>query len=113
MFDILFDKLFDIFSHIMIFVCYFLLLIILSGVDSITSLSLKYHDLHSLLHDECHTPIQYNRTLQQVIRKGNEMELIFKNDAPTASRDTYDLIIGADGIHSTVRQQYFQNNPSN
>jgi 2-polyprenyl-6-methoxyphenol hydroxylase-like FAD-dependent oxidoreductase len=61
--------------------------------------------LLQLLYDKVkdHTTFIFGETITGLKESGDLMEVNFKN----GSTDTYDLVFGCDGIHSTVRKHWF------
>lgn len=47
--------------------------------------------------------IRMNLTVSEIIQKDNKAEVTFSD----GTKDVFDLVVGADGIHSTVREQVF------
>ncbi|HEU4544442.1 MAG TPA: FAD-dependent monooxygenase [Jiangellaceae bacterium] len=64
-------------------------------------LALHRAELHEVLasHDDP-TPVRLGRPVQRISQQGNTATVEFGD----GSSDHYDLVIGADGIHSTVRE---------
>ncbi len=68
------------------------------------SIAIHRASLHNILLDNLKDiPVHLNKKLQSVIQTDNKVELVFAD----GTQHTTDILIGADGIHSAVRQSIF------
>jgi 2-polyprenyl-6-methoxyphenol hydroxylase-like FAD-dependent oxidoreductase len=62
--------------------------------------------LHTILLNRLkETKIHFNKKLKSLSQTNNEVSIVFED----GTSDTSDILIGADGIHSTVRKSIFDN----
>lgn len=72
-----------------------------TGLPEFPSLNIRRPDLHRVLAEACgDTPIHLGRPVRSVTPSGDRVEVSFEDGEPSS----WDLVVGADGIHSAVRR---------
>lgn len=83
------------------------------GVGEVTRTILR-NDLHSLLSQDIiksnriKVEMRFGYSITNILQRGSTVNVRFENDDTVA----YDLVIGADGVHSHVRALLFPNTPA-
>ncbi len=71
--------------------------------------ALHRHQLHEILYEGLNEPIHFNTTIKHISQTQNGVLVTFNE--PTLKQTAFSAVIGADGVHSTVRQLAFTQQP--
>jgi 2-polyprenyl-6-methoxyphenol hydroxylase-like FAD-dependent oxidoreductase len=78
----------------------------LLGPNAPATVGIMRHVVHEVLAREMHVlgiPLHLGTTVEQLSQKGTRVDVIFSD----GRNDSYDLVVGADGANSTVREMIF------